>query len=208
MGCRLGWRWHCSGPNHNLSQCRLIVVNHTLGTTRQWNMNGNINIFTQGKYDWNAVCEISAILFKPPCEAVQTPLMMTSSNGNISALPVLYEGNHRSPVDSPQKGQWRGALVFFLICAYTNGCLNNQDVGDLRCHRAHYGVIVICSVSQNQSKRSLLCMVSSVIRTTLKLLHHIRIPKLGLQWVDTPISCQLIKASKTQNRLLAPSLPA
>ena len=26
---------------------------------------------------------------------------------------------HRSPVNSPQKGQWRGALMFTLICAWT-----------------------------------------------------------------------------------------
>ena len=27
---------------------------------------------------------------------------------------------HRSPVDSPHKGQWRGTLMFSLICAWTN----------------------------------------------------------------------------------------
>ena len=35
---------------------------------------------------------------------------------------------HRSPMDSPHKGQWRGALVFFFICAWTNGWANNRDV--------------------------------------------------------------------------------
>ena len=29
-------------------------------------------------------------------------------------------GIHRSPVDCPQKGQWRGDLIFSLICAWTN----------------------------------------------------------------------------------------
>ena len=33
---------------------------------------------------------------------------------------------HRSPVNSPQKGQWRGALAFSMICAWTNGWVNNQ----------------------------------------------------------------------------------
>ena len=28
----------------------------------------------------------------------------------------FVRGSHRSPVNSPQKGQWRGALVFSLIC--------------------------------------------------------------------------------------------
>ena len=30
------------------------------------------------------------------------------------ALLALFEGKHQSPVDSPQKGQWRGALIFSL----------------------------------------------------------------------------------------------
>ena len=37
-------------------------------------------------------------------------------------------GIHRSPVNSPHKGQWRGALMFS---------------GDLRRHRTHYGVTVL-----------------------------------------------------------------
>ena len=41
----------------------------------------------------------------------------------------------RPPVNSPHKGQWRGTLMFSLICAWTNGWINNRDVGDLRRHR-------------------------------------------------------------------------
>ena len=33
--------------------------------------------------------------------------------------------------------------MFSLICARTNGWVNNREVGDLRRHRAHYGVIVM-----------------------------------------------------------------
>ena len=50
---------------------------------------------------------------------------------------------HRLPVDSPHKGQWRGALMFSLIFAWTNGRANNRDAGDLRRHRAHYYVTVM-----------------------------------------------------------------
>ena len=52
-------------------------------------------------------------------------------------------GIHRSPVNSPHKGRWRGALTFSLICAWTNGWANHRDAGDLRRHRAHCGVIVM-----------------------------------------------------------------
>ena len=57
-------------------------------------------------------------------------------------MPFLW-GIHRWPVISPPKGQWRGALMFSLICARTNGWVNNRDAGDLRCHRAHYDVTVM-----------------------------------------------------------------
>ena len=48
---------------------------------------------------------------------------------------------HRSPVNSPHKGQWRGALMFPLVCAWINSWENNREAGDLRRHGAHYDVI-------------------------------------------------------------------
>ena len=51
---------------------------------------------------------------------------------------------HRPPVNSPHIGQWRGALVFILICSWINGWVNNREAGDLRRHRARYDVIVMC----------------------------------------------------------------
>ena len=50
---------------------------------------------------------------------------------------------HRAPVDFPYKGQWREALMFPLICAWTNGWANNWDAGDLRSHRALYDITVM-----------------------------------------------------------------
>ena len=61
----------------------------------------------------------------------------------FSALLAFCVGIHRSPVNSPHKGQWRGALMFFFICAWTNNWANNGNAGDLRRHCAHYDVIVI-----------------------------------------------------------------
>ena len=49
-----------------------------------------------------------------------------------------------SPVNSPHKGQWRGALMFPLICVGINGWINNREAGDLRRHCAHYDVSVMC----------------------------------------------------------------
>ena len=55
----------------------------------------------------------------------------------------FVRGIHRSPVNSPHKGWWRGALMFSLICAWTSGWINDRDAGDLKRHRAHYDVIVM-----------------------------------------------------------------
>ena len=51
---------------------------------------------------------------------------------------------HRSPVNSPHKGQWR-ALMFLWSAPWINGWENNRESHDLRRHRAHYDVIVMGS---------------------------------------------------------------
>ena len=53
---------------------------------------------------------------------------------------------NRMKGNSPHKGQWRGALMFSLICSWINGWVNNREVGDLRRHRAHSDVIVMMAV--------------------------------------------------------------
>ena len=50
---------------------------------------------------------------------------------------------HRSLMNSPHKGQWHRALMFSLICAWTNGWVNNRKAGDFRRNRAHYDVIIM-----------------------------------------------------------------
>ena len=47
------------------------------------------------------------------------------------------------PVNSPHKDQWRGALIFSLICVWINVWVNSCEAGDLRRYRAHYDVTVI-----------------------------------------------------------------
>ena len=55
----------------------------------------------------------------------------------------FVRGIHRSPVNSPHTGQWRGALMFSLICVWINGWVNNREAGDLRRYRVHYDVSVM-----------------------------------------------------------------
>ena len=61
----------------------------------------------------------------------------------FSALLALCAGNSPVPVNSPHKGQWRGALMFALIYAWINDWVNNREAGDLRRRCGHYDVIVM-----------------------------------------------------------------
>ena len=67
---------------------------------------------------------------------------MTSCDGNICRVTGHLCG-HRSPVNSSHKGQWRGALLFHLICVWINVWVNNREAGDLRRYRAHYDISVM-----------------------------------------------------------------
>ena len=55
----------------------------------------------------------------------------------------FVRGIHRSPMNSPHKGHWRGALMFSLISARINGWVNNREAGDLRHIRPHYDVTIM-----------------------------------------------------------------
>ena len=56
---------------------------------------------------------------------------------------------HRSPVNFPHKGQWRGALMFSLNYAWINDWVNNREAGDLRRQHGHYDVIVMLYLNIN-----------------------------------------------------------
>ena len=57
---------------------------------------------------------------------------------------------HRSPVNSPHKGQWPGALMFSLICVWINDWVNNGEAGDLRRYRIHYDVTVMVLIFRSR----------------------------------------------------------
>ena len=71
----------------------------------------------------------------------------------FSALLALCAGNSPAPVNSPHKGQWRGALMFPLICVWINGWVNNSEAGDLKCYQAHYDITVMESETKCPSYR-------------------------------------------------------
>ena len=69
----------------------------------------------------------------------------------FSALLALCDGNSPVTVNSPHKGQWGGALMFSLICAWTNDWVYKRDAGDFRRHRIHCDVTVMVRSTYDES---------------------------------------------------------
>ena len=63
--------------------------------------------------------------------------------GTFPRYLLFVRGIHRWPIDSHHKGEWCGAWMFSLICAWTNSRANNREAVDLSRHRAHYDVTVM-----------------------------------------------------------------
>ena len=93
-------------------------------------------------HNWHTYINVLFIIIHPYYTKRFTPWWRHQME--IFSAPLAYcVGNHRSPVDSPHKGQWRRALMFSFSWAWTNGWVNIRKAGDLRRHRAHYGVTVM-----------------------------------------------------------------
>ena len=136
----------------------------------QWNLNKKANIFFHENAFENDVCEMSCHFVKSSMlkwhwklrllENEEPPVANGSCENAFLAdhddvikwkhFPRYWpfvRGIHRSAVNYPHKGQWRGALMFSLICTRINGWVNNREAGDSRRHRALYDVTVMNSVN-------------------------------------------------------------
>ena len=105
-----------------LSVCKVLaLLDHLLLmgfpeglTTKQWGICHRTNANNWHQY---AMCHDDVIKWK-----------------HFPRYWPFVRGIHRSPVNSPHKGQWRGVLVFSLIFAWIYGWVNNREAGDLRRH--------------------------------------------------------------------------
>ena len=128
-----------------------------------------------------------------------TYTMMTSWK-HFGRYWCFVQGIHRSPVNSHHKGQWRGALMFSLICAWINGWVNNREAGDLRRHRAHYDVIVMQGIMIHVVCAIILCCVvpmntKLIICLNVRFYLQDREPNYQIPWKSTGGMVE-IKSSK------------
>ena len=144
MCCPKGW-------NRRRCNCGIDYINVILEV-----MLLSMLIFHSGNFQptYNMYFVYHVLVFIQCCRIHQScfhPMIrqyiMTSSKWKHfpQSWPFVREV-HLSPVDSHHRGQWRGVLVFFLICFWTNGWVRNRDTCDLRRHRAHYEVTVMINI--------------------------------------------------------------
>ena len=116
---------------------------------------------------------------------------------------TFVRGIQRSTVNFPHKGQWRGVLMFTLICARINGWVNNCDAGDLRRNRSHYDVIAmnllrfrpgLCAHPLGSSELQLRGCDASTDVVSLSSLHQ-----LNTFCIDLKLTYQLSKLSFSRN---------
>ena len=123
----------------------------------------------------------------------------------FSALLALCAGNSPVPVNSPHKGQWRGALMFTLICARINDWVNNREAGDLRRHLDHYDV----SVTLLSLVLSLVVFVVINVMTTRRFqyshMYHVCCGKMQIQSASSA-SANLNNVVKSIERCFKPTI--
>ena len=132
----------CCWPEKCWPNNRCVVNSDILA--RIWPHCSDINIKQGSEFaNWNlAVCKTRTATNKSRQNTADEVRAMSYDVIIWKHFPRYWpfvRGIHRSPVNSRHKGQWRGTLMFSVICAWTNRWV----AGDLRRHRSHYDVIVM-----------------------------------------------------------------
>ena len=111
----------------------------------------------------------------------------------------------RSPVNSPHKGQWRGALMFSLIDVW----INNRKAGDLRRYRAHYDIVMntphiihdgdFVIADHRYGPRIQNCSISQII-SSIQLCFRPHVSHISRQWIPDVKLRQRSLCSKENKR--------
>ena len=111
------------------------------------------------------ICQHTSYVLPHTCLYVSALTWWRHQMETFSALLALGVGNSRSPVNSPHKGQRRGALMFSWICTWINGWYN-REAGDLRHHHAHYDATVMNTLRPHRTNAEFF-LLTGHIRTNL-----------------------------------------
>ena len=175
VGISADRRWsNCILVINNVIACYVVPYIRGLTVVKYFSIPQSIprnNVHTFLGFSWQppppmtpAVLQSMAILWSwPPCCLMlqkslfpQWPWTLAGKTQDDNHNDVIkwkhfprywpfVRGIHRSLVNSPHKGQGRGALVFSMISARINDWANNREAGDLRRHLGHYDVSVMAA---------------------------------------------------------------
>ena len=139
-------------PLHVMWYCFSFAIDSAIKRNIRPDVSNCVILSFQWSAKYGSRCEISEVIINLFDYAWWRHQMET-----FSALLALCAGNSPVPVNSTHKGQWRGALMFTLICAGINDWVNNREAGDLRRHLDHYDVSVMgcCYWSNRGAARKL-----------------------------------------------------
>ena len=113
----------------------------------------------------------------------------------------------RPPLNSPHKGQWRGALLFSLICTWTNSWVNNREAGVLRRHRGHWYYVIVMffqamvSCLTTPSPYLLQCCHLKDIQKQHRALYMTMFPLSLMNWIETILSLRCQSLFRTWQRM-------
>ena len=108
-----------------------------------------VQLFTLQLLEWNLhqdnnlICAFLRLYLFPSHVRFTQAAWWRQQRKHFPRYWPFVQGIHRSPVYSPYKGKWRGALMFSLICTWINGWINEREAIDLRRVRTHYDVTVM-----------------------------------------------------------------
>ena len=122
------------------------VNNRAAGDLRRFRAHYDVVVKSHSQFNSNGNKCLS--LWRLPGQIIRSPFHWMVHDDVIKRKHFprnwpFVRGIHRSPVYSPHKGQWRGALIFSLIYVWINDWVNNRASGELRRFRAHYDVVVM-----------------------------------------------------------------
>ena len=123
-----------------------------------------------GKHVWNASFRVCDRVFA----RASIHYMITSSNRNFFRVTGPLCGEFTGHRRIPLKGQWRGVLMFSLICAWINRLVNNREAGYLRRHHAHHNVIVMKNLSRSDDGLKFIMGIPIILKSTNAFVHIVK----------------------------------
>ena len=137
-------QWGRNSHAQNRKNCRDHVTyakHHTHFSTTYYNAVSMRQEFENCRFGEKSTVVLKTEYQERPGDFVRCPNAMCLFHDDV--IEWKHFPRYWPFVQGIHKGQWRGALVFSLICAWINGWVNNREAGNLNRHRAHYDVIVM-----------------------------------------------------------------